>query len=57
MSAPDPDLSTAALDVRHEVARLDREYREEHGRPASGPELARLLLAAYAPRKKRWWRQ
>lgn len=57
MSALDDILSPAARDVQHEVARLDAEYRKEHGRPASGPELARLLLAVYViPKKRRKWR-
>ena len=59
---PDDGLSPVARDVQHEVARLDREWRAEQERRGTGrreptgPELARLLLAAYVPPKKRWWR-
>ena len=49
MSQPDPPLSPAAADVRHERADLAREYREAHGRDASGPELVLLLARKYCP--------
>ena len=43
MSQPDP-LSPAALDVRHELEELAREYPE-----ASGPELVLMLARRYIP--------
>ena len=56
MQPPD-SLSPAARDIRLEVARLDRDYRDEHGRAPSGPELARLLHARYVIPRKRWWKR
>ena len=50
---PDP-LSPAALDVRHEVETLAREYREAEGRDATKPELVLELARRYiGPRLKR----
>ncbi len=53
MSQPDPGPSPAARDVRHELAKVARQYREAHGRDASGPELVLLLARKYCPARLR----
>ena len=42
-----PGLSDAARDLSHDIARLDRQYRDEHGREPSGPELVLALARRY----------